>query len=143
MDPFGAERGGQCLRAGVLRPRTSVPSWSEVQGYQRHLGLKLALQWKSMLVAVAGDLELKHSTKLLPMPPATVANSMDAPMKGTGSIGDGDTQHWPIRAYRWTASSGEHQRPDDMTAETTTPCRSLFRIGRHLSLFSRESSTQR
>jgi ABC-type uncharacterized transport system ATPase subunit len=26
MDPFGAERGGQCLRVGELRPHTSVPS---------------------------------------------------------------------------------------------------------------------
>jgi hypothetical protein len=41
MDPFGAERGGQCLRAGGFSDHAPVCRLgARCWGYQRHLGLE-------------------------------------------------------------------------------------------------------
>jgi hypothetical protein len=61
-------------------------------------------------------------------------------MKGTGSIGDGDTGNTGLPSFQaGMPPVVNNDCQDDMTAETTfTPCRSLFRIGRHFPSF-RES----
>jgi hypothetical protein len=91
-----------------------------VQGYQHHLGLEAGTAMEGDAGSGgSGAQELESTNKTTTTATASVANSMDAPMTGTGFIDDGDTGNTADRVY-WTSSSGEHDRPDDMTAEITT-----------------------
>jgi hypothetical protein len=65
MDPFGAERGGTMSTSRrFLRPRTSVPSWSEVyRGTSVTWDWKLALPMEVDAGSGGGRPELEHPNK--------------------------------------------------------------------------------